>query len=44
MFIKESMKIPFDAILLSGSALCNECSITGESVPVIKKAEDVKKK
>lgn len=31
--------MPFDGILLHGTVLANECSITGQSVPVVKKAE-----
>ena len=41
VFLKEAIKIPFDAIILEGSALINECSLTGESVPVVKKAENI---
>lgn len=37
------MKLPFDGILLQGTILSNECSITGESVPVVKKAETLAK-
>lgn len=29
VFIKNPMKVPFDGLLLQGSALSNECSITG---------------
>jgi P-type E1-E2 ATPase len=35
--------MPFDGVLLQGSILANECSITGESVPVLKKSENIKK-
>lgn len=42
VFVKQPIKVPFDGILLHGSLLSNECSITGESVPVLKKAEQVK--
>ena len=42
-FFKNSMKIPFDCILLEGSCLVNECALTGESVPVAKKEEDLTK-
>lgn len=38
VFVKDSMKVPFDGLLLHGNALSNECSITGESVPVLKKS------
>lgn len=29
VFVKKSIKIPFDGLLLHGSILSNECSITG---------------
>ncbi len=29
VFIKDQMKMPFDGILLHGTVLANECSITG---------------
>jgi cation-transporting P-type ATPase 13A2 len=39
VFLKDSIKIPFEGIILEGSALINECALTGESVPVVKKAD-----
>jgi P-type E1-E2 ATPase len=39
VFLKKPIKLPFEAILLEGSALINECALTGESVPVVKKAD-----
>jgi cation-transporting ATPase 13A2 len=39
VFLKEAIKIPFEGIILEGSALINECALTGESVPVVKKAD-----
>ena len=36
-FLKSAVKIPFDGVLLEGSMLINECALTGESVPVVKK-------
>jgi P-type E1-E2 ATPase len=39
VFLKEPIKIPFEGIILEGSALINECALTGESVPVVKKAD-----
>ena len=41
VFFKNPMKIPFDCILLEGSCLVNECSLTGESTPVSKKQEEL---
>ena len=41
IFFKKAMKIPFDCILLEGSCLINECALTGESVPVAKKQDDI---
>lgn len=38
VMLKRSIKLPFDGILLSGSLLINESALTGESVPVVKKA------
>lgn len=40
VFIKESIKLPFDGVLLGGSVLMNESALTGESVPIVKKAVD----
>lgn len=37
VFLKEAIKIPFDGVVLEGSMLINECALTGESVPVVKK-------
>lgn len=39
VFLKEAIKIPFEGVILEGSALINECALTGESVPVVKKAD-----
>jgi P-type E1-E2 ATPase len=39
IFLKDAIKIPFEAIVLEGSVLINECALTGESVPVVKKAD-----
>ena len=39
-FVKNSMKLPFDSLLLGGSILVNECALTGESVPIVKKGID----
>ncbi len=39
VFLKDPIKIPFEGIILEGSALINECALTGESVPVVKKAD-----
>jgi P-type E1-E2 ATPase len=39
VFLKAAIKIPFEGILLEGSALINECALTGESVPIVKKAD-----
>lgn len=39
VFLKDPVKLPFEAIILEGSALINECALTGESVPVVKKAD-----
>lgn len=40
VFLNSPIKIPFDAVILEGSALINECALTGESVPIVKKAEE----
>lgn len=37
VFLKQQIKIPFDGIILEGEALINECALTGESVPILKK-------
>lgn len=29
VFIKKAEKVPFDGVLLEGSALINECALTG---------------
>lgn len=29
VFLKDSLKIPFEGIILEGSALINECALTG---------------
>lgn len=39
VFLRDPIKIPFEGIILEGSALINECALTGESVPVVKKAD-----
>ena len=39
VFLKSPIKIPFEGIILEGSALINECALTGESVPIVKKAD-----
>jgi P-type E1-E2 ATPase len=41
VFLKNQIKIPFDGIILEGDALINECALTGESVPVLKKPEKI---
>jgi P-type E1-E2 ATPase len=43
VFLKDPVKLPFEAIILEGSALINECALTGESVPVVKKADKFEK-
>jgi len=40
VFIKQAIKLPFDGVLLGGSVLMNESALTGESVPIVKKAVD----
>jgi len=39
VFLKNPIKIPFEGIIIEGSALINECALTGESVPIVKKAD-----
>ena len=39
-FLKKAIKLPFDGVLLGGSVLINESALTGESVPIVKKAID----
>ncbi len=39
VFLKDPIKLPFEGIILEGSALINECALTGESVPIVKKAD-----
>ena len=41
VFLNDPIKIPFDGIIIEGSALINECALTGQSVPVVKKAEEM---
>lgn len=41
VFFRQPIKVPFDAVILDGSCLVNECALTGESVPVVKKADTV---
>ena len=43
VFLKDSVKVPFGGIILEGSALMNECALTGESMPVVKKADRLEK-
>ena len=43
VFLKDPIKIPFEGIILEGSALINECALTGESVPIVKKADRLDK-
>lgn len=43
VFLKDPIKLPFEAVILEGSALINECALTGESVPVVKKADVLEK-
>ena len=35
-FLEDQRHIPCDCILISGSAMINECSLTGESLPIKK--------
>lgn len=39
VFLKDPIKLPFEGIILEGSALMNECALTGESSPVVKRAD-----
>lgn len=39
VFLKKAIKIPFEGIVLEGSALINQCALTGQSVPIVKKAD-----
>jgi P-type E1-E2 ATPase len=43
VFLKDAIKLPFEGVILEGSALINECALTGESVPVVKKADVLEK-
>lgn len=43
VFLKDPIKIPFEGVILEGSALINECALTGESVPIVKKADVLEK-
>jgi P-type E1-E2 ATPase len=43
VFLRDPIKIPFEGVILEGSALINECALTGESVPVVKKADRLEK-
>lgn len=43
MFLNKQIRIPFDGVILEGNALINECALTGESVPIVKKADGVDK-
>jgi P-type E1-E2 ATPase len=43
VFLKDPIKLPFEGLILEGSALINECALTGESVPVVKKADRLEK-
>ena len=36
------MKVPCDCVIIDGTALVNEASLTGESVPVLKTRFDEK--
>lgn len=42
VFLKDPLNIPFDGVILQGSALINESALTGESLPVVRKAEQLK--
>jgi Cd2+/Zn2+-exporting ATPase len=39
VFLKDPIKLPFEGVIIEGSALINECALTGESVPIVKKAD-----
>jgi cation-transporting ATPase 13A2 len=39
VFFNKTIRLPFEGVLLEGEMLINECVLTGESVPVVKKAE-----
>ncbi len=39
VFLKDPIKLPFEGIIIEGNALINECALTGESVPIVKKAD-----
>lgn len=39
VFLKNAIKLPFEGIIMEGSALINQCALTGESVPIVKKAD-----
>ena len=39
VFLKDPIKLPFEGVILEGSALINQCALTGESVPIVKKAD-----
>lgn len=43
VFVDQNIKIPFEGVLMEGELLVNECALTGESVPVMKKGEDVER-
>ena len=43
VFLKEAIKIPFEGVILEGSALINQCALTGQSVPIVKKADVLEK-
>ncbi len=39
VFLKDAIKLPFEGIIMEGSALINQCALTGQSVPIVKKAD-----
>jgi magnesium-transporting ATPase (P-type) len=43
VFFSEAVKLPFEGVLLEGEMLMNECALTGESIPVAKKGDDLEK-